>query len=219
MKFFFQPVKPFHINQAFGDNKACIDNVTNKVFSKSPFLNETVCPSGSRSVYSNMDGHNGIDLTAQKWQKVYASQDGEVIEVCTEEARGFGISIITDSKYLCNETGTYEHFVYRNWHLIAMDVNVGDKVKVGDLIGYADNTGFSSGDHLHFEVKPVQNMGRENGVIKTRNLLQGNGFFGAVDPLQYMETVFALDFKPIVLKFTELSASVLDFIADKLRNR
>lgn len=218
-KFLFQPVKPFTISQYFGENKACIDNTTGKVFAKTPYENDTVCPAGSRSVYSQMKGHNGLDIVAKRWQPVYASQDGYIAEVSTEEARGLGIGIITDKKYYCFETKKDEYFIIRYWHHIANNVNVGDKVLLGDLIAYADNTGYSAGDHLHFEIKPVEisKFNSKNVPIKWSNILQNNGYFGAVNPLPYMETIFALDFAGLLKKIRELIAKVADLIADKSR--
>lgn len=207
MKFLYQPLTPFRINQGFGENKSCIDLTTNKVFSKNPYLDSTVCPPGSKSVYSNMNGHNGLDLYATRWQPIYAAQNGMVDEVSTEIERGLGVGIRTkapDGKW-------YRH---RYWHLIALDVEQGDQIQTGDLIGYADSTGFSSGDHLHFELKEVD--------INGRVLNQGNGYFGAIDPIPFMEPIFALEIKGLKSKIElirEQLAILTDKLSDWLRNK
>lgn len=46
-------------------------------------------------------------------------------------------------------------------------------VKAGEVIGYADSTGFSSGHHLHVTCKELD----QNGLVKNRD----NGHDGAVD--------------------------------------
>ncbi len=169
---FFRPVYPFVINQQFGDNRACISDDGKRVITPT----SAVCPVGFRSVYSQMKGHNGLDLMAYSGQPVHASFYGEVVEVEEDPARGLGVGIyhdlVLDGKWKT-----------RYWHLKTIAVKLGQIVNTGDIIGYADNTGYSSGDHLHFEVKPQKQ--------KYENLDSDNGYFGAVDPMPLLLPDFA----------------------------
>ena len=63
---------------------------------------------------------------------------------------------------------------------------LGWQVKAGDLIGYADNTGASTGDHLHFGLKP-QAQNESNGAWY--NTEQLNGYNGAIDPFPFLVQV------------------------------
>lgn len=223
MKFLYRPVTPFKLNQGFAANLPCVENRNDIPLEKRSVvtgIDNNTCPIGYTKLYPILGmpkGHNGVDLQAVRWQGVYNAQDGVVIEVQTEEARGLGVSILTDAKYFCNETGKQEFFVVRYWHLISMNIHLGDKLVVGDLIGLADSTGYSSGDHLHFEVKPVEVVRREGVNIKTLNILQNNGFFGAVDPIQYMDNKFALDAAATIKKLKEKIAWLIDQISNFLR--
>jgi murein DD-endopeptidase MepM/ murein hydrolase activator NlpD len=38
------------------------------------------------------------------------------------------------------------------WHLDVATVHVGDRVKIGDQLGFSGTSGCSTGPHLHFEV-------------------------------------------------------------------
>lgn len=198
MKLFYWPVNPVRLNQAFGENHGCIDNATNSKVIACDGLNP---PTGYRSVYSMMKGHSGLDLMAVRWQPVYAAGEGVVREVETEPARGLGVGIDHDF-------GTQGRFKTRYWHLAAIDVHMGEEVSTGQLIGYADNTGYSAGDHLHFEVKPLNADGS--------NTFQDNGYFGAVDPWPLMFDGFARNVNVLRMLVEKLTA-LLEALIDRMR--
>lgn len=188
-----KPVLPFHIHQMFGENEACINNKTNEVIAWSG-----TCPAGYRGLYKNMLGHNGLDLQASHGQEVRACHDGIVCEVVNEKDRGLGLGIVTSEKYFCNETKQEEYFKTRYWHHLENKVTLGDKVKKGQVISLADNSGYSAGDHLHLEIKPVKIIKEHKGIPVVENLLQDNGYFGAVNPIPYlggMPHLFYVDMK------------------------
>jgi murein DD-endopeptidase MepM/ murein hydrolase activator NlpD len=85
--------------------------------------------------------HQGIDISTEKGQPVYATADGEV------ESAVF--------------TGDYGNFIVlkhgfglstRYGHLSAFAVKPGDTVRRGEVIGYVGSTGRSTGSHLHYEI-------------------------------------------------------------------
>lgn len=165
----YLPVKPRHVNQIFG-----VDPVTYAKY--------------------GLKGHNGIDLQAYHGQPVYAAHDG----VCYPEvdnSGGNGVVIRTNQAY--DYEGGLAYFKTIYWHLVKADavVKTGQQVKAGDLIGYADSTGFSTGDHLHFGLKP-QAWYEDNW--SWQNVDQDNGYLGAIDPTPYLNGFFAEDIKLVV---------------------
>jgi murein DD-endopeptidase MepM/ murein hydrolase activator NlpD len=152
----YYPVKPFHVNQHFGDNVPCVRDFGLPTQSIVSGENNLVCPTGYDKLYAHFGmtgGHNGTDLQAGE-QNVYAAQSGTVVEKQTVPARGLGLGILTDEPVDLDGHGT--HFLkIRYWHLKTMFVEVGDHVEAGQLIGISDNTGYSSGNHLHFEGQPM----------------------------------------------------------------
>jgi len=132
-------------------------------------------------IYAEMGltGHNGIDVSTDFRTPVYASHDGKVLDVCKERERGLGVTLITDKPYEYGPASYFFKTVY--WHFDELKVEPGQKIEVGNLLGYADSTGISTGNHLHMEIKPIR---KENGIYV--NVLQTNGYFGAVNPLDYM---------------------------------
>lgn len=197
-KFLHRPVTPWKITQHFGEDRLCTDG--KKLFKKETHQK---CPAGTYSVYRQTNGHNGIDLIAKRWQPVYSGADGYVREVSTEEPRGLGVGVVT------KVGNTY--FKHRYWHLISLNVHEGEEVEVGSLLGYADSTGLSTGDHLHLEVKECTEMGG------TKNM--NNGHLGALNPELYLYDSYALDVMPLNRKVKELMAKLIDHLSDILRNQ
>lgn len=180
----YYPLKPYSINQKFGENNACVQD-SNLPITKRRVIGKVLgfCPLGYSELYPQlfMLGHTGMDLMAQHGQELYhCGPEGTVEEIQTEPERGLGISIVTKEKFDF-EGGTYQAKL-RYWHLKGFNVKLGDIVKLGDLIGWCDNTGVSAGDHLHFELKPVANGS---------NVFQNNGYFGSVDPEPYFVGEYA----------------------------
>lgn len=139
----------------------------------------------------NVIGHNGNDLVAYHGQPVYAAHDGTAYITTDDGKEGEGIVIVTDRPYEYEGKEVFFKTVY--WHLCnpikepryAFPIVNGSRVRRGQLIGYADNTGLSTGDHLHFGLKPVAH-GETPG--SWWNLKQDNGYGGAIDPTPLMET-------------------------------
>lgn len=89
--------------------------------------------------------HTGLDIDGETGDPVYASHGGIVLRVLTSSS-GYGNAV-----YI--KHGTKGHWIEVYAHLDSTSVNVGDHVKKGDVIGTVGSTGFSTGDHLHFEVR------------------------------------------------------------------
>ena len=127
--------------------------------------------------YKEMDmkGHNGIDFRYYHGEPIAFPCDleGTVIRCETDSEGGIGVDVVV------YDDG--EYYKLRFWHLKAWDVTVGDKIQTGQLFTRADNTGHSTGDHLHFGLKPVE---YKQGVWV--NKLQNNGYFGGIDPMSFI---------------------------------
>lgn len=86
--------------------------------------------------------HNGIDISHNIGDPVYAAFDGIVKEASYKYSYG--------NKILLEHEGSIDT-IYA--HLDSFNVKVGDSVKKGDFIGRVGNTGNSTGSHLHFELR------------------------------------------------------------------
>lgn len=132
-----------------------------------------------------MKGHNGEDYACKEGTGIYAAAKGFCAFV-GEDAKGYGKHVVQ----ICS-TDTANRYLYIIYgHMLKQEVIVNEQVEAGQLLGFVDSTGFSTGNHLHFGVRYIErrkpNAGETqmiiNNVIYTI-LDYNNGYFGYVDPL------------------------------------
>jgi murein DD-endopeptidase MepM/ murein hydrolase activator NlpD len=87
--------------------------------------------------------HHGMDFTGPVGTDIYATGDGVVVKA-EFSAYGYGKEVVIDHGY------GYKT-IYAHLHQI--NVDKGDKVSRGEVIGTLGNTGRSTGPHLHYEVR------------------------------------------------------------------
>ena len=92
-------------------------------------------------IYHRSMAHNGLDFSAPTGTKVYAMLDG-VIKRIGYDKRSGNFVIIDHGDY----TVSY-------CHLSKVLVQVGERVKAGQITCLAGNTGASTGSHLHYGVR------------------------------------------------------------------
>jgi murein DD-endopeptidase MepM/ murein hydrolase activator NlpD len=86
--------------------------------------------------------HTGVDVVGPPGAPVFAAASGIVRTFPGGVGYGnFAIIIHSD------------HYATLYGHLQAFTVQDGDAVKKGDVIGLEGSTGFSTGPHLHFEIR------------------------------------------------------------------
>lgn len=119
-------------------------------------------------IYGTRRMHWGIDFTAETGTDVYATGDG-VVEVVETNNWGYGREIVINHGF---------GYKTRYAHLNEFLVKRGDTVKRGDRIGLVGNSGKSTGPHLHYEVE--KNGQKVNPV---------NFFHSDLTPEQYEEII------------------------------
>lgn len=108
------------------------------IFISSPYSNR-ISP-----ITGEMEFHEGVDYSANgKSIPIYALDDGEVLYEGYDNSTGAIICYIRFPK-LDDHVGLY-------YHLANTVINKGDKVTKDTKIGMMGSTGYSTGNHLHFD--------------------------------------------------------------------
>ncbi|HEY9787024.1 MAG TPA: peptidoglycan DD-metalloendopeptidase family protein [Candidatus Obscuribacterales bacterium] len=120
-------------NMAHGTGRMCM-----------PLKAQVTSPFGFRRhpIFGVRRFHTGIDLAGPNRSAIRAADSGSVLY--TGWYGGYGKVVIVSH-------GNGLATLYA--HLSRSAVAVGDNVGKGDVIGYEGTTGFSTGPHLHFEVR------------------------------------------------------------------
>lgn len=99
--------------------------------------------------------HYGTDIAMPTGEPIYAAFDG-VVRI-SKFNRTYGNLIVIRHE----QNGLETYYA----HLSRRDVQPGDKVKAGEVIGLCGNTGRSYGSHLHFEIRYMGNAMNPENVI------------------------------------------------------
>jgi murein DD-endopeptidase MepM/ murein hydrolase activator NlpD len=109
-------------------------------------------------------GHNGLDFGLPIGTPVLASAEGTVEKIGYDE-KGYGYFILL----------RHDKFFTLYAHLSKIQVSVQQKVFSSQQIGLSGNTGFSTGPHLHFELRVPGAPGSYNK--------------GEIDPSPFFEAI------------------------------
>jgi len=138
--------------------------------------------------------HEGLDIMAPEGTPIVTPTDAVVIRMGVWEGAGNFVMTAVPGE----ETHTYMHLSR------VADIDEGDMLETGDIIGYVGHTGnaIASAPHLHFEVRD------EDGT--------------ATDPYPRITEVFDLDDKidylKVILDDENDADELADFLVTKFRN-
>lgn len=89
--------------------------------------------------------HTGTDFGVPSEVPILASCDGDVIYAAYEAGGAGNTATISGA----------DGWQSRYHHMSRYVVHQGQRMSQGDVVGYCDSTGASSGPHLHFEIRPT----------------------------------------------------------------
>lgn len=132
-------------------------------------------PYGVRTLNCVTGMHNGIDLVGLNGDRVLVAPCDGTIRSSTLIPKSSGNITWEWGNYIrLDTTDGYNIFMC---HMAERKVKVGQKVKAGDIVGLQGNTGYSFGEHCHFEVRkngvtlnPAPLLGIENKVGTYENV-------------------------------------------------
>lgn len=93
-------------------------------------------------VFENVGYHTGIDVANVLNTEIKSATDGTVVSA-QQMDKYYGNNIEIENNGV----------IFKYAHLNQINVNEGDVIKQGDIIGLMGSTGMSTGSHLHFEIK------------------------------------------------------------------
>ena len=93
-------------------------------------------------IFDTVRFHAGVDFGGNTGDSIQAAASGKVIQVKYRE--GYGNTVMIDHG---------EGWTTLYAHLSSFAVSLGDQVALGQTIGGVGNTGWSTGPHLHFEIR------------------------------------------------------------------
>jgi murein DD-endopeptidase MepM/ murein hydrolase activator NlpD len=118
-------------------------------------------------ILNRIRAHKGIDYAARTGTPVKAAGDGEILFCGNKGGYGQVLIIKHDDRH---ET------LYAHLSDFRKDIQVGDLVKQGEVIGYVGQTGLATGPHLHYEFR----VAGEHRNPETLNIEKSEALHGEI---------------------------------------
>jgi hypothetical protein len=174
MKFqFFLPVKPFVITQPWGVYNPAI-------YSQFGFT-----------------AHNGIDVAMGADKTIHAPFSGTIIRT-GNQPNGGGIfcGLLSDNQFEFND-GITAFVLLDALHCERLLASERQHVVAGQTLAIADNTGFSTGPHTHFQPRRCRVLPGGDFVVNGEPVhlewVDTNDANGSFDPMPYAVSAYAAD--------------------------
>ncbi|KKL54726.1 hypothetical protein LCGC14_2262540 [marine sediment metagenome] len=204
-----RPIKSNYLTQEFGQNRACarvIDGIA--VFPYQIIGSDTYkrCPDGYTKLYPllGLKGHNSTDWKTWHGEPLYFPVKADTAwysKDASDLSGGLGVDVYSVSRLFFHElppeagpeaiqdweqNNKTIRVKFRFWHL--MEAWADQEVYFSEYIGKCDNSGISSGSHLHGPA--MKFVGRNDRTFDTNN-----GYYGCVDFMKIglFENTFVLD--------------------------
>lgn len=118
----------------------------------------------NRTLNGKTSPHSGIDLAAATGTAIFASESGTVVHVKYDED-GYG-------KYLTIKHEKAGKILYTRYaHCSKIIVKAGQTVSRGTKIAEVGRTGYSTGPHLHFEIRTANDYNNINHTYNPRQYI------------------------------------------------
>ena len=125
--------------------------------------------------------HQGLDLVGVDSKNIYSIFNGKIEVASHADPNGFGTYV-----RMKITSGAYKGYVCYYGHMSKVEVKVGDKVKIGALLGLEGSTGRSTGSHCHLEVRRTTASSSYQDI----NRITGIGNKQGMYEVKHAETAF-----------------------------
>ena len=154
-------------------------------------------------------GHNGVDFGIPNGTPVVAAAKGTVDKISFEDG-GYGNYV--KLKHMDGATVYYTYYA----HLMQTSATAGQSVEAGAVVGFSNNTGASTGPHLHFGLRKADTSGAYKGYIDPFPYITGQTTSG--EEMPGAVTLPDMKFEVLIIELNVRSGPDINFsIVGKLK--
>lgn len=168
------PIKPNAGNKFSYNNTYNFGNALQEDYDKDYIYYLPFEKGKTQRIYQGYNGKfshqntNALDFDLKIGDKIFAAREGIVVDVVknnTKSCPDISCAKFNNKIIIMHRDGTFADYAHLKYN--GSEVNIGDEIEKGQLIGYSGNTGFSNGPHLHFSVF-INRINGDRTYLKTK---------------------------------------------------